>query len=212
MDQQTLELTRRALHGIAEVVMAGPQYAASQDIRLRVTPGGFGTVASPDIRVDGLELTGSGVRIPLTGTLAELAEAVGVEPRDLRDVYSDGPDVAVDEPLLVDPEAGDLLLDAFARGDVAMRAFAPGEEPVLWPEHFDIGITLDEVNYGVSPGDTHIGTPYAYAGPWAPREGAFWNMSFGAAKPLAELPGPDAVEVFFREAAKRAKSDPPRAS
>jgi hypothetical protein len=33
----------------------------------------------------------------------------------------------------------------------ALRSFAPGLEPVLWPEHFDLGIKLDEVNFGVSP-------------------------------------------------------------
>jgi len=69
-------------------------------------------------------------------------------------------------------------------GDAALRAL--GEQvagvqaprPVLWPEHFDIGITLDEVNYGVSPGDDMIGEPYAYVGPFRRREGAFWNQPF----------------------------------
>jgi hypothetical protein len=50
---------------------------------------------------------------------------------------------------------------------------------VLWPEHFDIGISVDEVNYGVSPGDVHIPEPYAYVGPWHPRVGTFWNTGFG---------------------------------
>ena len=56
MSQQTAEDTRRSLHGVAELVLAGPQYAASQSIRLCVTPGGFGTVTTPDLRVEGLEL------------------------------------------------------------------------------------------------------------------------------------------------------------
>jgi hypothetical protein len=212
MDQQTLELTRRALHGIAELVLAGPQYAASHDIRLRVTPGGFGTVTVPDLRVEGVELVSPSARLTLRGTCAELADAAGVEARALRDVYADGPDVSPDEPIHLDPEAVALILDSFARGDAAMRAFAPDEEPVLWPEHFDIGIAIDEVNYGVSPGDAHVVAPYAYVGPWSPREGAFWNMSFGAARPLTQLTDVDALEQFFRKGAKRAKSDPPRAS
>ena len=37
---------------------------------------------------------------------------------------------------------------------------------MLWPEHFDLGITLDRVNYGSAPGDADIGVPYAYVGPW----------------------------------------------
>ena len=31
--------------------------------------------------------------------------------------------------------------------------------PVLWPEHFDLGVTLDEVNYGVSLGDEFHAAP-----------------------------------------------------
>jgi hypothetical protein len=210
MDQQTLELTRRALHGLAELVLAGPQYATSQDIRLKVTPGGFGTVAEPNLRIDGCELVTTSTRLPVTGTFAELAAAAGVEVRPLRDVYADGPDVDADEPILVDPEAVAVIMDAFARGEAAMRAFAPDEEPVLWPEHFDIGISTNEVNYGVSPGDSHVVAPYAYVGPWEPRAGAFWNMSFGAARPLTQLPDVDALEQFFRKGARRALSDPPR--
>ena len=89
-----------------------------------------------------------------------------------------------------------------------MRAFAPGEEPVLWPEHFDLGISIDEVNYGVSPGDAHVPEPYAYVGPWTPREGAFWNKPFGATRPMGESPDARALVAFFREGARRAVADP----
>ena len=41
----------------------------------------------------------------------------------------------------------------------------PGRR-VLWPEHFDVGIDANEVNYGVSPGDASCPEPYAYVGPW----------------------------------------------
>ena len=84
-----------------------------------------------------------------------------------------------------------------------MRAFAPDQEPVLWPEHFDLGISLDEVNYGVSPGDSQIPRPYAYVGPWSAREGTFWNTPFGAARPLTELPDVDALVAFFHEGAEQ---------
>jgi len=69
---------------------------------------------------------------------------------------------------------------------------------VLWPEHFDLAISLDQVNYGVSPGDTHLAVPYAYVGPWSPTEfvGPFWNTSFGAAHPLTEI---DDLGSFFAE-------------
>ena len=120
MGQQDLERTRRSLHGIAELVLAGPQYDVSGSIRLRVTPGGFGTVAVPDLKVDGLELVTPTGRLPLSGTFAELARAAGVRARDLRDVYEEGPAVADVDPIVVDPEAVAVILDAFARGDAAM--------------------------------------------------------------------------------------------
>jgi hypothetical protein len=204
MDQQTLERTRRSLHGVAELVLAGPQYDASEDIRLRVTPGGFGTVTTPDLRVEQLELVSPTARLPLGGTFAGLARAVGVGARSLRDVYADGPDVGYDDPILVDAEAVSLIVDAFAIGDEALRAFDPGQQPVLWPEHFDVGITSAEVNYGVSPGDAHLREPYAYVGPWTPLEGEFWNTSFGAARPVAGIRDTGALLDFFREGAERA--------
>jgi hypothetical protein len=42
-----LTATRRALHGVAELVLAGPHYRAGGSIRLRLTPGGFGTMIGP---------------------------------------------------------------------------------------------------------------------------------------------------------------------
>lgn len=206
MSTETLERTRQSLHGVAELVLAGPQYAANQSIRLRVTPGGFGTMTSPDLRVDGLELVAPAGRVPLSGTFADLARAAGVEPRALRDVYADGPGVTEADSLHVDPDAVAVIVEAFAQGDAALRAFTPDREPVLWPEHFDLGISRDEVNYGVSPGDSHHSEPYAYVGPWSPREGEFWNTPFGAARPLTELPDIDALVGFFSDGARRAHS------
>ncbi len=202
------ETTRRSLHGIAELVLAGPQYDACQSILLQVTPGGFGTVADPDLRVDGLDLVSPTTRVPLGGTFAELARAAGVEARPLRDVYADGPGVALDGLVEVDREAAMVVSEAFARGDAAMRAFAPDQQPVLWPEHFDVGIALAEVNYGVSPGDAHVPEPYAYVGPWRKRQGAFWNQDFGAIRLLKEVPDVDRLVAFFREGATRATADP----
>ena len=49
--------TRRSLHGVAELLLAGPQHRAHGTIRLRVTPGGFGGVAG-SLRP---EITSSGV-------------------------------------------------------------------------------------------------------------------------------------------------------
>lgn len=208
MAQPTLESTRHTLHGVAEFVLAGPQHHHSRTIRLRVTPGGFGTVADPDLRIERLELVGPGIRLPLGGSFSDLARAAGVEARMLRDVYGEGPALGLDDPILVDPAAVDVILNALAIGDAALRVFAPAEEPVLWPEHFDVAITTAEVNYGASPGDAHFSEPYAYVGPWNRRRGAFWNAPFGAARPMTELPDAGSVAEFFDEGARRAASDP----
>ena len=143
MDVETFGASRRALHGVAELLLAGPAYARDGDIRLRPTPGGFGVWAQPGPRIDGVELVAGTRRIPLGGTVQALADAAGVAPRALTDVYADGAGVGLADAIEVDPEAAALLAEAFAAGDRALEAFAPDAEAVLWPEHFDIGISVE---------------------------------------------------------------------
>jgi hypothetical protein len=76
-----------------------------------------------------------------------------------------------EDPLEVDEQAAVELARWLATGEAALRGLAPDQTPVLWPEHFDLSITVDEVNYGVSLGDGFLAEPYAYVGPWAHREG-----------------------------------------
>lgn len=191
--------TRRALHGVAELVLAGPQYDRSGTIRLRVTPGGFGTVSEPELRFRHGQVVGPGGEVAVDGrTAAQVAAAVGVEPRPLHDLYSGGPGIPVDEVLQVDGEQAARLTDAFAVGQEALSALAPGEDPVIWPEHFDIGVTVDEVNYGVSPGDDFSPGPYAYVGPWSVPQGDFWNAPFGAFRPLTEEATVEDLLTFFQ--------------
>jgi hypothetical protein len=205
MDGQTLVTTRLALHGVAELILAGPQYRRGGGIRLRVAPGGFSTVASPDLRVEGDRLVTPDGPLRLSGgTYAERAKEAGVEPSRLDDVYSGGVRIDPDTRIELDPAAALVLAEAFVRGDSALRMLAPEEEPVLWPEHFDVGITSGEVNYGVSPGDAGIPEPYAYVGPWTPRSGDFWNATFGASRLMSELPDAEAVLAFFRAGEREA--------
>jgi hypothetical protein len=195
----TFARTRRSLHGVAELLLAGPQYAASGSIELRAVQGGWATVAAPDLRVEGHELVHGTARWSLDGrTCSELAAELHLTAA-APGVYDDGPGVAPDDRLEVDDAAAAEVTEAFGWGDTALRALAPRERPVLWPEHFDIAVTLDRVNYGVSPGDGTISRPYAYVGPWDRAEGEFWNAPFGAARPLHELGSADAVLAFFRE-------------
>jgi hypothetical protein len=211
MNEQTYEHTRRTLHGVAELVLAGPQFVQSQTVRLRVTPGGFGTVTTPHLRVEELDLVSPTARVPLSGTFATLARAVGVEARAPGEAYAGGPAIEPDDPVVLDAEAVEVIVRALAHGDAALRAFAPEQEPVLWPEHFDLAISVAEVNFGVSPGDAHIPEPYAYVGPWTPREGTFWNTPFGAARILSsEASDVESLIEFFQVGALRAADDRPK--
>lgn len=183
-----LARTRRSLHGVAELLLAGPQFRTSGRIELRVTPEGFATVAEPELAVEGPRLVTPSGALDLPGrTFREVAADAGVEAGDLADVYSGGPGVQPDETIELDPGALTTLLRAFAEGDRALRTFAPEETPVLWPEHFDVAITVGKVNYGVSPGDGFLPQPYVYVGPHEPHHGEFWNAPFGAAHPVREV-------------------------
>lgn len=195
----TTAATRRSLHAVAEQVLGGPQHRASGTIRLQVTADGFATVAAPALTVTARSLSAGALDVPLDGaTIASLAAAVDVVPGPAAGLYTDLTDVGPEEPLRVDAAAARDLLAALRRGDGALRRLGSDVTPVLWPEHFDVAVTLDQVNVGVSPGDGYLGEPYAYVGPWTPRAGSFWNAPFGAARPLAELPG-RALDDFFAE-------------
>jgi hypothetical protein len=197
-----LMATRRSLHGVAELVLAGPQHAQTGEISLRSVPGGFATTHTPDLRVVGTEVMGVAATVAIDGhTPATLAAALGVEATSLSAVYSDGSGVGPDDRLEVDAAAAARVADAFAAGDAAMRALAPAETPILWPEHFDIGISADEVNYGVSAGDSYLAVPYAYVGPWSPpARDEFWNAPFGRAVPVDDLAD---LLAFFSEGRER---------
>jgi hypothetical protein len=185
------EQTRRSWHGLAELVLAGPQHRRSGTIRLRIVEGGFATVKDPQLSVVG-DRVGD---VAVEGlTFAEVAARLGVDVGAPEGVYGDGSGVQADESITV-PDAA-ALGAAFNRGDAALRLFAPDQTPVLWPEHFDVGVTVGECNYGVSLGDSAIDEPYAYVGPWTPRTGPFWTEPFGAARRLREL---DDIAAFFAE-------------
>jgi hypothetical protein len=202
----TLASTRRSLHGVAELVLAGPQHASADTVRLRVVPGGFATsAADPPSRLLGSRVERAELSAPVDGsTPRDLAAALGLVAHTLDHVYRDGSGVGLDEVLRIDDDAVRILTDAWSAGDEALRRLDPAQQPVLWPEHFDVGISLDEVNYGVSPGDASISVPYAYVGPWTlPGADDFWDRPFGAARLLSDLTGADAVHAFFDEGRRR---------
>jgi hypothetical protein len=206
MGNQELVIARRSLHAVAELVLAGPQYRATGKLRLRVVPGGFATVLAPELRVVGDGVVGDGgAAVPIDGhTARAIGAELGVTAGGPEGAYADGAGVGPDETLTLDPGQSDVIMGGFARGHDALIAFAPAETPVLWPEHFDVAIRVQDANFGVSPGDGFIEEPYAYVGVSRPPAGdGFWNAPFGAAVPLSELPDSAAVTGFFAEGRRR---------
>ena len=96
-----------------------------------------------------------------------------------------------------------LLLIGYFEGLDSERGIAWRSADSLSVRSF-IGYALDEVNYGVSPGDGGHPAPYAYVGPWTQREGPFWNAPFGAARPAAQLPTVTDVVEFFMQGRSQA--------
>ncbi|MDH6140434.1 MULTISPECIES: hypothetical protein [Kitasatospora] len=200
MDIESLARTRRALHAVAELVMAGPQFRSSGTIRLRAALGGFATVAEPNVQVVAADLVVPGQRLFLERTsCAALGAAIGVVPGAPEGLYQGGSGVGPEDVIEAEPQSAHLLAHAFAVGDAALRRGFPGTEPVIWPEHFDIAVTVAGVDYGVSPGDDFQAEPYAYVGPPVRQQGEYWNAPFGAAAVVGELGGVDGLLAFFEQ-------------
>jgi hypothetical protein len=205
-----LVATRRSWHRVAEHVLAAAQFAASGTIRLRPSPGGFSTTAGIEGRqlsVVGMALvvsSGNTRRSTPFSSLAALAEFAAVRP-GLSGPYSPATSPDLDSPLPGAEDAAQVLAGWFARGDDALHRFAieagRPQQPVLWPEHFDVGVTVDQVDYGFSPGDDTIADPYVYVAPHAgpPSMHPFWNAPFGAALTADQIPSDDDAVAFCRK-------------
>ncbi|HVW31518.1 MAG TPA: hypothetical protein VHL53_03165, partial [Acidimicrobiia bacterium] len=174
-------------------------------IGLRPAPGGFATPpfgADDQLRVEGATLVrrrdGTEEKAELT-TLAAAADFAGVALTADPGIGHDPPPLgAVDAPLAVSAAAGDALGAWFAFSGSVLETFraeldAAGRacsEVQLWPEHFDLGCSIEGVNFGCSPGDGTVPEPYLYVGPWDTAgfpDGGFWNAPFGAVLGYGEL-------------------------
>jgi hypothetical protein len=208
--------TLMSLHGVAELLLAGTQRRANHSIKLVVTDDGFATGPLPRppwrlaVRETDLVVGDDWLVLPLHGTFADLAANAGVACAPPADAYPPASECKPADRMHIDHTAAANLLRALKIGDAACKALAAAHapanppEPILWPEHFDVGITLDEVNYGVSPGDDSIPEAYAYVGPHTARKGKFWNQPFGAARPMTDFADADAVVAFFEEGRRQA--------
>jgi hypothetical protein len=210
-DVATLARTRLALHTVAEHVLAPALYASTGHIGLRATPGGFGTpwfegtgTRRRHLRIDGLDLVvedGDQVGRHRLRTVGEAAAQAGIVAGAPVDVYPPATALEPDRPLDLDAGAAARLADLYATADQALApmAAATGELIQLWPEHFDLSLTLDQVNYGASPGDADHAEPYLYVGPWSPPppDGDFWNEAFGATIAAPATLTPADASAFF---------------
>ena len=216
--------TCRNLHVIAAHVLGRRRFAVSGHFGLRASPWGVATPAfgpEPEVlRLAGphlvREVGNEAQAMPIDG--ATLAELAAFARTDLASDYSAGAAMpapgAPDEPLHLDGGELDALYSWFDLGwrtlDAVTSDPASGlgwSTTQLWPEHFDVGTSLDlgagrGINLGFSSGDAFSEEPYAYVGPWGPeRPGApdFWNAPFGAVLRRTAVSDPVACERFMRE-------------
>jgi hypothetical protein len=157
------------------------------------------TSTEPDLRlsVDGLRANG---RIyQFAGTVADLAAQASLSAIRPDVEYHDQISGDAQTKLTATPAANAQVLTVFTIGAEAMAAFSD-VKAILWPEHFDFAIRVDEVNYGISPGDGYWPQPYAYLGPNEVGHDPFWNAPFGAVHPM-DPSDPDAAattQAFLR--------------
>nr|WP_090278700.1 hypothetical protein [Mycolicibacterium komanii]CRL74312.1 hypothetical protein CPGR_03596 [Mycolicibacterium komanii] len=198
--------TRRQLRGVAESLIAGPQYRTAGTIRLAVRPDGFAAAAVP-LSVHGTDLVFPNGSVRLAGPVAAIAEEAGVVPGPPDGVYRIVDPLPADAELALDPNAAAWLQRAHYAGGHALKHVLPQQHPTLWPEHFDVAVSEDEVNYGVSAGDETHPTPYAYVGPWQKRTGPFWNAPFGALYPLGAGHDVDALTTEIVDFFERGRTE-----
>src|SRR5262245_28465154 len=206
----TLQTTRDGWHRVAEHVLAAGQYADTGEIKLAIAEGGFRTTrrlrGNRQLSVTGTQLViadDAGIRATRLTTVAAAAHFAGITPGLPATVYPPATPLAPDEPLDLDAESACVLADWYQLGQSALLRIAADvgsdRQPILWPEHFDVGVTSGAVNFGASPGDDHVPLPYVYVGPHSgsPTRDAFWNTPFGAARTIDEIPTVDAATDFF---------------
>ena len=127
--------TRRQLRGVAESLIAGPQYRASGTIRLAVRPDGFTGVSIP-IAVHGTELVLPDGSVALDGPVSEIAAGLDSGPPD--GVYDVVDPLPADAVLSLDAAAAEWIHRSHYAGGHAIKNVLPEQHPVLWPEHFDV--------------------------------------------------------------------------
>lgn len=194
----TFAATRESLRAVACYVISPARKARTGRIGLRATGDGFGTPPFDDgsrIVVRGavlaVEPTDAEGR-PIT-TLVAGAAYLGLDLSADPGVGHDLPPFRPEADLAVDPDASFALGAWYAYGQASLDALRDElsgpeiSEAQLWPEHFDLAVTVDlgpdtKANVGFSPGDASHDDPYLYVGPFdtSGLTGDYWNAPFGA--------------------------------
>jgi hypothetical protein len=229
-DRAAYDRTRRGLHALAEQVLSPEAYRHTGRIGLRPAPC---AISTPWVIVDGAKrcarIEGTGVVVivgeertaePVT-TVRAAAALVGVEP-GAPPVYSPATPVDLDRPIELDEEAVSIVTDWYCFGDAALdrilavRRELHSVEPILWPEHFDLAVTVPddirgEIVVGVSPGDDADPDPYAYvawhgpSGPGSRPPDEWWNRTWGRWVPASEVATVEDLVDLFEEGLQRVR-------
>ena len=116
------------------------------------------------------------------------------------DAYPDGCEASPGDDTVLDAASAKVIQDWYLRSDAALRVLAPRQTPILWPEHFDVAIVLDETSYGASPGDGFHAMPYAYVSTSTHDDSDFWDAPFGAVRNHELMRSVDDLVTFWRTA------------
>lgn len=120
--------------------------------------------------------------------------------RGTADEYPDGSEASSDDDVALDVAPARLIQDWYLLTDASLRVIAPRETPILWPEHFEVAILLDNTSYGASPGDGFHAMPYAYVSTREHGDSDFWNAPFGAFQKSEQMKNVDDLVSFWRAA------------
>lgn len=208
--------TRVAMHTLAEHVLCAARYAAVG--RIGLTPVGDGIATPPfDGRVVGLrdvDLVDAGTagerRSPVT-TLRSAGEFFSVTP-GVPPLWTPTTNGDPDAVLEIEANGVAALAAWFALVSTALTTMHPAASQTLWPEHFDLAITVADATYGGSPGDTTHVWPYLYVtppgDPVPDGDRRFWNEPFGASLTYDRITGVADAVAFFAEAEARFTATP----
>ena len=176
MDEHVVVATRRSLHAVAERLLAGPQYrehghdpAAGDAGRVRAGRGAAAGRGRPSWsgRAGGCRCA---ARSPTS------AAALGVEAGAPADLYSEHAELGAGRRAGRRPGGGRAAARLVRPRRPGAARVRPGRGAgavagALRPGHR----ASTRSTTAISPGDGGHPRPYAYVGPWTPREGEFWN-------------------------------------